>query len=176
MRVSIGGRRYELHQKRLESVLSAPAGSARDRGVQTGHPGRAHRRAPKLRSNLEDVYSQLARLRAQIATEPLLRRRHTGNRRRLEILGAVESIVDTLAEGFEGANFGPGPAFGPSLEKCRSRMPIDAWRTFSSMTSTSPRSTFESASAPMVECAHWPSSVRPRIARTCSTPRSLVER
>jgi DNA mismatch repair protein MutS2 len=116
LRVRLGGRPVAPC---VPYLLRAVAEPPRDPAVVTFRQAvlAELRGTPALRADLERVYGGLVALRAQLCSERVSRR-GGGTHRRLEILRALQQVIDDLAGGFEGARSGLSrlSAFGKATQ------------------------------------------------------------
>jgi DNA mismatch repair protein MutS2 len=109
--VRIAGHPYPLDQANLARVLSLPPSDDADvvfrRGVLAELAGEA-----AFRAQFEQVYATLWNARSLLEAPPMSRRADV-NRRRLEILSALKSAIDSMVGVFDGASSGLSrlPAF-----------------------------------------------------------------
>ncbi len=103
-KVTIAGHAYALDQANLARILARPPsnlGVADFRRRVLGELASSD----LMRAELEQAYVSLHQFRSLLETPPLARR-FDANRRRLDILGAVKSSLDKMADSFAGATSG----------------------------------------------------------------------
>jgi DNA mismatch repair protein MutS2 len=103
-RVAIGGHPYAIDRANLARILSRPPSSFSHAEFRRSIL-RELVASNAMRADFERVYASLHQFRSLLETPPLARH-FDANRRRLEVLGAVQAAIVAMAESFDGATSG----------------------------------------------------------------------
>jgi DNA mismatch repair protein MutS2 len=100
--VTIDGHKYRTDQGHIARVLSHPPTDPATVELRR-EVLRDLSASPAMRKELEQIYTGLHRWKSLLESQPIGRRGFDANRRRLDILAAAKTAIDTMAGAFETA-------------------------------------------------------------------------